>query len=959
MPDISEEEAKDLLKQIFKESFPSTLRKENEAIAKEEYQIYKQDNNFKKINGLNPLTIYFIIKDLKGEDQVNFIKDNIEYISKNDEEIFIYNMIAPAALSSFLSYESIKAIYDLNKDIFYKLLNGCVETLIDGFSNEEIYLFFNDFYSEINEKMVSYKFVNLYHYAKRVIFENMRRESKDSELYYENIFLKSNEISGKLSCVLIERYSEKIANLESRPFLSFFNAVVRMDMLETEEFKNFLRISEDKLRDIYANARMGDLWDYFEDAGFESTKIIFDYFGDIIVNRSDFDELFIAINGNVLCELYKKDKQPFKNIDISQWLKFVEFNENLKYVLQDYEINSLQEILELKMWVNYKSLAVVENKFRNGIIVDGNLLEINEDTSIFSNEYVKNLKELNYMFTNKIISRNNETYRKQFNLFCNHLVKEKIVDRVNENNCRDLEIYFNHIIRGANLSDLKRFDNIKKIVLFNRVGKGAFFNPEEFSEDQLRKYNVKEHKMLYKRYEQKKYELFSYKSLTLKLLLLFGYQKAEYILSLIENELPVLEHLVGNVDVSTVEIDENSNPILNNKIINLLFKDQEHNRIESMLKDKESDLYKYFPRIFNEWEMIKLNGKDSSLNCIVGYLKSDDVCVGVKYYRLKGLFKYIGCSNEIVKDTLNLHDEMVKRVSSTIPRIKGEVSGYSYEILKLDDMEGLTVGNKTNCCFTVKGNAYSSLIHSLTNKNGRILTVKKDGKLVAHSWVWRNGNVLCLDNIETDLKEIDFIEVYEKFASEILDVSLKCEGETSCIKNVMIGRTDFDKKILDLEKYMMFVLKGEDEGAKSGVVVDKLPCVEGKDLYSDAKKRQVLVKGNGNFEYYDCDDSYLDEREDVLFFDCNNEDNVDKINDVINALRYLKYESENNLNKFKLIDVEDYKKAWCNKDWFILVDEKDNVEKYALLNDERCKNEIKNILNNTIKNSCKKTVKCV
>lgn len=959
MPDISEEEAKDLLKQIFKDSFPSTLRKENEAIAKEEYEIYKQDNNFKKINELNPLTIYFIIKDLKGEEQVNFIKDNIEYISKNDEEIFIYNMIAPAALSSFLSYESIKAIYYLNKDIFYKLLNGCAETLIDGFSNEEIYLFFNDFYKEISEKMESYKFVNLYHYAKRVIFENMRRESKDSELYYENIFLKSNEISGKLSCVLIERYSEKIANLEARPFLSFFNAVVRMDMLETEEFKNFLRISEDKLRDIYANARMGDLWDYFEDAGFESTKIIFDYFGDIIVNRSDFDELFIAINGNVLCELYKKDKQPFKNIDISQWLKFVEFNEELKYVLEDYNINSLQDVFELRMWVNNKSLAVVENKFRNDIVVDGCLANINEETSIFSNEYVKNLKELKYMIASKSISRNDEIYKNHFKLFCDYLAKVKVVDSVNENNCKDIEIYFNHIIRGANLSDLKRFDNMKKVILFNRVGKNSFFNPEEFNEEQLRKYNVKEHKMLYKRYEQKKYELFSYKSLTLKLLLLFGYQKSEYILSLVGDDLPILEHLVGNVDVSTVEIDENSNPILNNKIINLLFKDQEHNRIESMLKDKESDLYKYFPRIFNEWEMIKINGKDKSLNCIMEYLKSDDVCVGVKYYRLKGLFKYIGCKNEIVKDTLKLHDEMVCRVTSFIPRVCGEIKGYTYEVLRLDDMEGLAVGNKTNCCFTVKGNAYSSLMHSLTNKNGRILVVKKDGKLVAHSWLWRNGNVLCLDNVETDLKEINFIEVYEKFASDMLDVSLKCEGLKDCLKNVMIGRTDFDKKILGLEKYMMFVLKGEDKGVEGSIIVDELPCVEGKDLYSDAKKRQVLIKGDGEFKFYDCNYDYLDEREDVLFYDCDNEGNVDKINDVINSLRYIKCESEGNVSNFKLIDVDDYKKAWCNKDWFILVDKSDNVEKFALFKDERCKNEIKSILNNTIKNSCKKTVKCV
>ena len=43
------------------------------------------------------------------------------------------------------------------------------------------------------------------------------------------------------------------------------------------------------------------------------------------------------------------------------------------------------------------------------------------------------------------------------------------------------------------------------------------------------------------------------------------------------------------------------------RIINMLFND---NKIQEMLIDKNNDLYKYFPRIFNEWEMIKLNGKD-------------------------------------------------------------------------------------------------------------------------------------------------------------------------------------------------------------------------------------------------------------------------------------------------------------------------------------------------------------
>ena len=62
--------------------------------------------------------------------------------------------------------------------------------------------------------------------------------------------------------------------------------------------------------------------------------------------------------------------------------------------------------------------------------------------------------------------------------------------------------------------------------------------------------------------------------------------------------------------------------------------------------DKNSELYKYFPRIFNEWEQIEVNKKGKDLRTIIEYLKSNDVSLSAKYYRLKGLFEYIGCEKE-------------------------------------------------------------------------------------------------------------------------------------------------------------------------------------------------------------------------------------------------------------------------------------------------------------------------
>ena len=47
--------------------------------AKREYQEYKKNKSI-KVNKLNPLTVYYIIRDLSNEEKVKFIKGNFYYI---------------------------------------------------------------------------------------------------------------------------------------------------------------------------------------------------------------------------------------------------------------------------------------------------------------------------------------------------------------------------------------------------------------------------------------------------------------------------------------------------------------------------------------------------------------------------------------------------------------------------------------------------------------------------------------------------------------------------------------------------------------------------------------------------------------------------------------------------------------------------------------------------------------
>jgi len=419
---------------------------------------------------------------------------------------------------------------------------------------------------------------------------------------------------------------------------------------------------------------------------------------------------------------------------------------------------------------------------------------------------------------------------------------------------------------------------------------------------------------------------------------------------------------VGNVDVKNIILDEQGNPILNTKLMNLLFNDKEYTRMKEMLSNKDNDLYKYFPRIFSEWEMIVMNDKDKSLKVILDFLKSDEISLPPKYYRLEGLIKFIGCSNSIVNETLLLHDQILTRVNSTIPRIVGTKDEYSYEILRLNDMESLAIGNRTDCCFTVLGNGYSCLKHSVTSNNGRILVIRKGDEILAHSWIWRNGDLLCLDNIEISKKIdcVDFFDVYLQVADELIKSSYQSEGIDSCIKNVTIGFTNFDKEIKGIEQYPCLIaktcnLEDKDFGTKLGSnrrFVDVLPQPIEEVGYSDSKNVQYLIRGNGIFNLGQTTYIYQDDRNDIMHYseeDSYEENYLKVMTKKVNALRCVKAEKENTLNSYKAIDIDDFKEVYCNDDWYVITYEDGSTESFNNSFDSRAELELKSILKNKTK----------
>lgn len=865
MPDLTDEEFNAILNECLKNYIPVTLN----ISADEEEKALKICNEYINngnidMHDISPLSIYYIISKLSEERQIEFIQENINYIKENDEDVFLYNMLAPKSLSYFLLLKVLKEIRILDSDLFKKIINGNQENLFHGFNHEDYIEFYNDFFDVILE-MDNIQFINAIYFHNRCCYDNN---------YDVNDIIKLQPIYNKEFIeFLLKKYKDKISTFTQNEMLMFITYIEDSDI-----YKVFITENYNKLNEGFKNIEEYALSNYLSETDDLKQEILIHIFFDNIIKKQDINKIVFKLKPNIVTKLYSKNKEVFDTMTLSDWIKFCSdsrvFNEGFKKILDTFEINDIESLFDTNFFNNHrykqdiKPLKYIEEKYRENLKTNGILEQIDETTSIFSGKYFKNLKEIKVKLKNNDITKSDKQYKLLLSNFILFLKNQNIINNIEGNNFKEIERLFYRIVMGNSMTIVYQLSSIEEITIFNRIGR-IDFDVKDFTVEQLEKYNVKQHKQLYKRFEENYCYIKDYKKLILKLIFMIGFNHVKSLLE-IDDTIPVLEHLAGNVDVKNIILNEQGDPILNNKIMNLLFSDKTYSRIKGMLLNKDSDLYKYFPRIFSEWEMIQINRKDKTLNTIIDFLKSGEISVPPKYYRLVGLFKYIGCSNSVVNETLALHDQMLSGIKSSIPRIVGTRDEYSYEILRLDDMEGLIVGNKTDCCFTVLGNGYSCLKHAVTSKNGRILVIKKSNEIMAHSWIWRNGDLLCFDNIEISktINQVDFFEVYLQIADEIIKKSFEEEQIDNCIKNITIGFTNFDKKINGIENYLCLIsktcnLQEKNFGNRLGKnrkFLDTLPQPIEEVGYSDSKNVQYLIRGNGNFNLGQIFFNYSDEK---------------------------------------------------------------------------------------------------
>ena len=272
MPQLTNEEFFKLIRSIESELVPLSisLNSEKEAIALKECDDYF-NNKISNINDISPLAVYYIISKLDSKKQIEFLRKNIDYIKKHDNEIFMYTLMSPNSLSYYFSFEVIKELKKIDRDICIKVITSNQENLFNGFKPEEYLEFYKEFYEEINQ-MSNWDFVNSIYYNNRCFYNNIGEN--DINLIFE----KQRKYNKEFMDFLLVNYKDKISNLKNRELLYFIKHIKDIDVFKQVVLDNF-----SKIQNALKNITEYDLEEYFSEIDSDKQEILISNYFDYII----------------------------------------------------------------------------------------------------------------------------------------------------------------------------------------------------------------------------------------------------------------------------------------------------------------------------------------------------------------------------------------------------------------------------------------------------------------------------------------------------------------------------------------------------------------------------------------------------------------------------------------------------------------------------------------------------
>lgn len=198
------------------------------------------------------------------------------------------------------------------------------------------------------------------------------------------------------------------------------------------------------------------------------------------------------------------------------------------------------------------------------------------------------------------------------------------------------------------------------------------------------------------------------------------------------------------------------------------------------------DYMTYVAAIQKQFAQIKIDNSNRALTLklAVDYVQSNkyfNVEVGnEELARVSAIAGYTQSDFDTLQQIFNYGK---LRTFSSIPRISSSSDEYTYEITRLMDAFPIAAGTLSDCCQKIGDCAELDMEHSMTSKHGRLFVIRDElGKIVAQSWVWRNQNVLCFDNVEVPDRAFERATKEKhlskaEFAKIIFDIYVKAAEE--------------------------------------------------------------------------------------------------------------------------------------------------------------------------------------
>lgn len=489
--------------------------------------------------------------------------------------------------------------------------------------------------------------------------------------------------------------------------------------------------------------------------------------------------------------------------------------------------------------------------------------------------------------------------------------------------------------------------------------------------EQLSKVNVKHINKLVKFLEDKTQdELSAIYGVCIKMYFIFGYERSIDILSGNFGQYNrIFLDNVAKTDVTRIEMQAEGNkflPIIDKRFINFMFETPKNNHFIDMFNNKDSELYKTWYYLYNNYdEVLEKCHNEITLKKVNAILETEKYDIDRKiitpdnYLLNNSSFleniilgnKTQYSNNEVLRKIVQIYSQMKQRVESSIPYVKGvSSSGYTYEVMKLDDIQIFELGYKANCCIRTLDIAHNHLLHAALCRNGRVLIIyDKLGDVAAFSPLKRNGNVLIANSIECvnkaeGINTYSISNAFKEGTKKIVEVTkqsrepinLVCIGSESSLKP---DTTPFPNE------YPTPTIFEKDDGAyRNTDVYHKTLDVVYKDSDFDFK----------NIKSKNPDVSYMDPRDEIKFVDfleSRYNNNSEKVLDVINSINY-------SVDPSNYIPMNKYfiRRVYYSKDWYI-AETREGIIGNCLENDFRAREEFNSYMELLNKGEQPKTLK--